>query len=248
MTIRVLVLAIMVLMAMNRAWAGDSNWNTPVYFIDKLFPPITTLLAAFIGAYFAFELQRRKDKKDRQDRDIAAANIAIFTLAMQANKLHNLKTKHVDPHKNNPMAFIEMEPVTGLDLEPLSIDTNSLSFLLQTPDPNLLGEIAVANADYLAAIDAFKQRARLHIEELQPKAEQAGIELGKKYTTGDLKQRIGERLWVSLELATTQCRQHVDSAIQVVEVAGAKLKKATIAAFPETELKVIEFALPKNKL
>src|SRR6266702_2246008 len=69
------------------------------FFLEKIFPSAATLLAAFLGASLAFDLQWRKEENDRQEQKIVSANIAIFTLAMQANALHNLKTQYVDPYR-----------------------------------------------------------------------------------------------------------------------------------------------------
>ena len=49
-------------------------------FLDYLFTPITTLFAAFGGAWYAFKLQDVKTKKDADERDVKAANNAIFEL------------------------------------------------------------------------------------------------------------------------------------------------------------------------
>jgi len=242
-----LVALIGALVIVGNACAADGSYASVGWYADKLLSLVSTLGASFVGAYFAFKLQRRRDKDDRQDRDITAANIAIFTLALQANKLHNLKTQFVEPYKGTPLAFLQMPPTTGVDTELLSVDASSLSFLLQTPNPNLLGEVAIASGLYLGVIDAFKQRSRLHLEEFQPKAEEVGLVSGNDYALEEIRERLGDRLWTSLQLATAACVEMIDPAIRDVEAAGAGLRSATLAAFPKAPLKVIGFALPKEQ-
>jgi hypothetical protein len=63
---------------------------------------LTTLVAAFAGAWFAYILSNRDRVRDQENAQVAAGNRAIFMLMRQFNTLHNLKTLIIDPKRSDP--------------------------------------------------------------------------------------------------------------------------------------------------
>jgi len=84
------------------------------------------------------------------------------------NKLLNLQKELIDPIRNRPMYFIEMNATTPQKNDEITINIESLYFLLETEDKNIIGELANVYAQYISTLDAIDSRSQLHRTEAQP--------------------------------------------------------------------------------
>lgn len=135
-------------------------------FLTSYIPALATLVAAYYGAKFAFQFQNDKELIAEKKHNIISANTAIFTLSRMANKLFIYQRDIIEPFLNKATAFIEMPPTLDIDKEHIKLNIETLYFLLQTNDRNILGEVLIEEERYRSAIDAINKRSQLHLEEV----------------------------------------------------------------------------------
>ena len=215
---------------------AGAGWIAKGKHLDYLFsnyvPAVTTLLAAFYGAKFAFEFQRGKEEEEQKNKKIVSGNLAIFKLITMIKSLLSYQRQIIEPVRGKPTAFLEMSPTLQQIKDQVSINLDSLSFLLATDDQNLIGELSVEEARYEAAIAAINERSRVHRHEVQPTLDAVGIQNGGTYLHTDIQKALGERLFHTMVQSTDQVIFHVDSTIISLKNAADNLTKALKKQFP----------------
>lgn len=228
---------------------AGAGWIAKGEFINYLFshyvPAIITLLAAYYGAKFAFEFQSRKEIKEEKNRKIISGNLAIFKLSTMISSLMSYQRQVIEPVRGKYTAFLEMLPTLPQEKENISIDIDSLSFLLGSEDPNLLGELSVEGARYDAAIAAINDRSMVHRNEAQPTLDAAGMQNGGSCTREEMQKVLGERLFHTLHQSTDQVIYHVDSTILSLKEVSDKLSRELKKLFPDE--KIISVETPEER-
>lgn len=201
-------------------------------FFTSYVPALATLLAAYFGAKYAFDFNRAKELDDKKRKNIISGNIVIFNLTRMLNSLLSYRNQIIDPVRTKPSAFLEMSPTTQLSKEDISIELEGIYFILDTEERNLLGEVSIEISRYQRALDAINERSLIHIHEVQPTLERAGIVQGGDYHPEQIIAALGNRLYVTMQDSTAQVIQHVDSTISSLQEVGDKLTKTFKKVFP----------------
>lgn len=213
--------------------------------ITSYVPALATLLAAYFGAKYAFDFHSNKEIKDVKRRNIVNGNIVIFNLGLMVNNLLNYQKQIIDPVRGKPSAFLEMSSTTPLQKEDISIDLNSIYYILETEDRNLLGEISVEVLRYQKALDAINERSIIHIREVQPNLEKAGIVEQETYHLEQIEAALGSRLYAITNQTTEQVVKHIDNTLLSLQDVSSKLTQSLKKQFPgET---IINFSIPKQE-
>jgi hypothetical protein len=198
--------------------------------------PIATLLAAFFGAWFAYRLQDRAKVRQEKSSNIIVANRALFTIFQQINTLQVFKMDIIDPVRNHPLIFIAMRPVLNEEYENIKLDFQSLIFLLNTKQKQVLLDLFVEQQRFNGAINCIKYRSKLHLE-AQPALESAGINESVDYRpetlTKALEKALGPRLYKSLQSATDQVIYQVDRTVGSLEEIKEKIIEVVKELYPE---------------
>ncbi|WP_154650032.1 hypothetical protein [Methylophilus methylotrophus] len=221
----------------------NKDWHN---FITSYIPALATLVAAYYGAKFAFEFQNQKELEIEKKNNLIAINKAIFTLSRMANDLFVYQRDYINLVRDEKEAFLKLRPTSQYDKELFKLDIESLSFLLNTDFRNLLSEIAIEGERYIAAIEAINLRSNIHLNEIQPKLENAGFKNGLSITISDadLELILGNRLLSMLKETTEQVITHVDSTIESLKLVADRLKDSMKTIYPDQ--KIITFNLPKS--
>ncbi|MFH1702216.1 MAG: hypothetical protein ABIB41_02130 [Nitrospirota bacterium] len=225
-----------------------AGWIAQGRFLSILFtsyvPALATLLAAYFGAKYAFDFQRNKEIEDTKRKNIVNGNVVIFNILQMINNLLNYQKQIIDPVRGKSSAFLEMSPTTQLPKEDISVDLNSIYYILETVDRNLLGEISVELSRYQKALDAINERSIIHIHEVQPTLEKAGIVQGGDYRPEQIKAALGNRLYVTMHEATKQVIEHVDNTLLSLQEVGSKLTQSLKKQFPSEA--IISISIPEQ--
>ncbi|MDO8721674.1 MAG: hypothetical protein Q7J31_05540, partial [Syntrophales bacterium] len=104
-------------------------------------PSITTLLAAFLGAWFAYKLADNSKKREMRNININAANKALFNTFQLLNHTRLYQKDMIDPFRGNPGIFIMMRPTLPEKQDDSAYDFNSLTFLLGTKHKQILFDL-----------------------------------------------------------------------------------------------------------
>ena len=195
--------------------------------------PVATLIAAFAGAWLAFLFNARTKKDEIVKQQVAAANKALFTLHMQLNSLIQLQEEVIDPVRDNPLRSIVMRPILGERYEHLGIDYGSLSFLLETKHAELLLHLSIQEERFNKSIITLNSRSELHLNEIQPLFEKAGIKEGEKLTKEKVEAAIGSRLYHTVERNTMYVIEIFDITVESLKTYIEKLRSALEEIFPK---------------
>lgn len=229
------------ILGVGAGWiAKGSHWD--ILFTSYV-PALATLIAAFYGAKYAFDFQRKKEREDQKKKDLVAANTTIFNLMRMANSLLVFRKQVIDPFRGKPTAFLEIPPVLHTIGEDIKINPESLYFLLQTKERNLLGEILIEERRYHTAIESISERSNLHRNEIQPLLEQSSIMQGEFYSIEQIEKALGERMFVTINQATDQLIAHVDQTIESIQTVSNKLVGCMKNLHPDES--VIRYSLPE---
>ncbi len=215
------------------------HWDV---FVTSYIPALATLLAAFYGAKYAFQFQKEKEIEDTAKRNLVNVNAAIFTLSRMANQLFIYQRDVIAPARESPVRLLELRPTLEIEKELIELDIQSIYFILETEDRNLLSEVIIEEERYRVTIDAINTRSRLHLQEVQPLLEQAGFVSGNFYDPVEIEGYLGSRLYSTLQQYTDQLVIHVDSTLISTKDVANRLKNAIKILYPNE--KVITFTPP----
>lgn len=206
--------------------------------MDTIIAALATLAAAYFGAFFAFKFQERKEEQKIRTNNIAAGNRAMFLLFRQFNELSVIQKQIIEPDRTHPVRFVGMRPALPLNYESLRFEVNNLSFLLETKHRQVLMDLLIEEGRFHAAVQALNERSKMHIHDVQPVLEKAGIVDGGNHSLSQLKEAMGNRLFVQLSRATDQMIDHIDDSIKSLLQMGDKLYEVFKELYPgETFIK-----------
>lgn len=208
--------------------------------LEIVVPALTTLLAAFLGAWFAFRLQNNKEENKKHQENIEAANRALFMLSRVINELENIKKQVIDPVRDQPDRFLAMPPFLIRNYDAVRFDTKSLIFLLKSNSPNLLGELITEENRFHQAINSLSNRSELHRHEVQPLLEEAEVRIGCEYRIADIKKALGERIFTQITMATDDLIEHVDETLSTSEDLMKKFAVVMKEIYPKSKFITIE--------
>ncbi len=133
------------------------------------------LAAAFAGSWSAFKLADREKARERLQDQVAAVNKAQFVLIQQVNLLKQIQSNTVNPVREHAMRFVAMRPLLPQGKSVPRLDFQTLSFLLEADDRELLFKLLLEQERFDTAVQALNERSRLHREAMQPRLIAGGI-------------------------------------------------------------------------
>lgn len=143
------------------------------FVVDKMLPG---LIGTAVGAWLAFWSKRRLDKHDEEKRHQASGNRTLFILLQYLNTFtdaERLISQWRDPGATESRWFL-MPKIQDFS-DPPRIPIDEMSFLLELKDPNLLGQLVVAQNRMLTFQGIVRERNRLKEQLLDHLGKQPGI-------------------------------------------------------------------------
>lgn len=178
---------------------------------------LTTLVAAFLGAKFAFQMQTKKQEEERIKSEVTAGNKAIFEIIRTYNKFVAIRNQFINPNRNNPARHYFIHPISGINNHITSIDYDSLSFLMNTKTPDILNKLSAFEQEANSTIEAINHRSKLHFDVIQPAIEKAENKHGPQLTEQQIDTSVGSRYMVTIKMSTDIMVECVDSVISLAE-------------------------------
>lgn len=203
--------------------------------------PIATLIASFGGAWAAFKLQSSEKTSDIRRANIAAANQALFVMMQQANTLRLYQHDHINPHREHPGRHLSIQASLPYETESLRFDFESLSFLDQPDEQQLLFEMSIEERRYTESVRAINARSEIILNEVHPRMSSAGFLDGGSYGKSDLMSALGQPLYNKLERLTTDMIWHVDRTSDSIVLMKEKLLKVVRKRYPG--VKFVDFIM-----
>lgn len=205
--------------------------------LDSYLPALATLVAAFIGAKYAFDLQHQKEEKETIRKNLIKGNLTIFNISRMIDNLRNYDDQVIKPVKNDKHRSLNMRPTLPIK-DGISINAEDISFLFEH-EIDIVSDVSLGKAKYNTIFEAIQMRSKIHLEELQPKLEINGYSTEKYYTIDQLKGFIGERLFATLDESTTEIIELVDDGLKHLLLVASKLSQALMKTYPQEKIFVI---------
>ena len=208
-----------------------------------LITPAVTLLAAFLGAWFAFLLQNSKDEKKEKNHNSQALNKAQINLVQQLNFLTIFNKDFLLPNKESPIRWLAVPAAPYRDYKKLRIDAGSLAFLVESGNASLISEILVTEEIFQEVMNVINSRSDVHVTRLQLKLEEIGFEEGKPYDKPfeEFERMLGERLVTELKRFTENLYENTKIAITSHEILIKKIKATGRDLFPDKRILSYEY-------
>jgi hypothetical protein len=166
-----------------------------------------TLLAAYLGAKFAFDMQSDREKRKAIAKDIENANLAIFNVRRFGNLFRSLLESLQTPETPFDSHYLVMKPFSSYDFERPAFNFDSLAFLLKANE-SLLFRLADLQHSLDSTLDLVKRRSEMHYNEVQPAIEALQQEHGMENVPHNfpdlLAAKVGHRLDAVMDSVTTQ--------------------------------------------
>jgi hypothetical protein len=105
----------------------------------------------------AFWLGRLKQKRDERNRRHTALIASQYALLSQWTILETMRIRHLEPMRKNPNHHLKLNNYV-VEKTHLSVPISELTFILSSDEPNLLQDIHLAEAGYVAAMGIFNIR------------------------------------------------------------------------------------------
>ena len=178
---------------------------------------LATLVAAFGGGFFAFNIQNRKEKKKTDDENIAQGNMAIFIIIRHYNRLLNYKNQVIEQWIDHPHRHHFIKPSLSESISIPQIDFQKIAFILNK-NPNLIAEAAILEQDIIGTLEMIEQRSRIHFEHLQPVVESIEKTLDKDNSKiidiTEVERQLGTRMTTQLSVCTDYVVSGVERGLE----------------------------------
>lgn len=180
-----------------------------------------TIVAAFYGAKYAFQLEETRVKKQSDEMQVKGVNRVLFDLSRTYNHFLAIRRQFIDDYRNLPECYIAMPAMSDATWSGPTFEFESLAFLLRSSDPNVMGQLALLEQEIATTILLLKQRSDVHINQAQPLLERLFEQHGDMIPERAIRQSLGTRITAILENTTTQIIESVDDILRrTIEMIG----------------------------
>ena len=200
-------------------------------------------ISTLIGAFYAFRLSERKEKECERTRRIHALNKALFSLARQVNAIQYIRDE-VSHYDTDVKRLFGCEAAMPPDCSDVQVDFESLSFLLDSRDPDLLMRLSVEQDGFHQVMRAISLRAQYFVDQFQPAVMASGIMPGP-FTLEDAREKIGSLIYDSALNYTTSMFTALDEALPRLQKILCELEELSRQLFPGERF--LRLTLKKDK-
>lgn len=200
-------------------------------YMEPVSGAIATLVAAFVGARYAFKLQLAQLDQQKTKEQVEAGNKVIFELISTHNKFLVIRKQFIEEHRQKPARHFFILPMAG-NIKTLQLNFDSLTFLFDSEDPNLLGRLAMFEQEVASTLGVIEQRSRLHVDIVQPSIEKLEQKTGMQLDLTQIEKELGTRHTQTLKMLTDFMIEGVDEVISAAEQHIEETNRILKAKFP----------------
>lgn len=213
---------------------GDSK-----HLYDLAIAAVGALAGTVAGALVALNGDRKRRAKEAEDRNITAANLAIFELGRVYNFLAQYQRDVIEPHRGKRLQWLLMAR-SRLTAPIVEMNFSDLAFLFSSKDPNVVSEVAVEIERFVGIVTTIaKVESDLHTE-AHPRMEARRILEGA--AAEEIESACGVRIVSAIRTNTNSLVEYVDLNAPSVLRTVLKVQDATRAMYPHR--RVVSFAGP----
>jgi len=158
---------------------------------------VKVFFATFAGAWSAFQIDKKHKEYKEKKQNFRAGKRAQFALISQYQSLMAVKTQHLDQKKEENTRFMTLLPFSHFSSHQL-VNIDSLLFILDESDANLLNELSVANQKFQSVLGLIEARNNVHIS-FQGRAAKIGIDQALDNSTMAILKDFTDSLYESVD-------------------------------------------------
>ena len=227
------VLYVFVIIGPDFATSLDfATMQIPSGLTSALIPAIATLVAAFAGAWAAFQWQARKSEDDQAKQNIEAVNNAIINLIRKHHTFIALRNQFINEHRDDKRRHMKIMPAIGIEYDVPEIQYDSLGFMLSSEDPNVLSRLLLTEQEIYSTLKTVKEWSKLHLERVQPTIEHIQKKEGSVVPIKRIERELGKMDSQMLRGLTDAMVEGVDASIAAIENSISDLNRAAKNVYP----------------
>jgi hypothetical protein len=196
-----------------------------------------TLVASFIGEWFAFSFARYQRDQERIENEISAGNRALFILTRMYNETRQYQKEVVAPYRGKQDAWLNLNIGPRLSGS-LSFDLKDLSFVLDA-DPAIFADVILEEVRHSTLANLIDRHSELILRQVWPRLEDAGLKIGDASTQGEVEEIIGPSAASQLKTITSGIIHNCDENEKSLRVAFSSLPAVLKKSHPDR--KFIDF-------
>lgn len=205
---------------------------------------LTTLLAAFAGAWFAFYFQNKREEKKENDRNLATLDFVQISLIQQLNALTILKKDHVSKVEELPeeLKWLAIPALPEQDYSQYKIKNESLIFLAEKGYPELIQKILIAEEAFYLVFQIVNTHSDFHVSRLQDKLEEVGWVEGEGpgCAPEELQEKVGHRIVTEKRRMTNDLVKCTESAITLHDDVIGEIYRVGKKIFPDKKIVTLQ--------
>jgi hypothetical protein len=205
---------------------------------------LATLVASFAGAWGAFLLENERRKREAENRNIGAANRAIYTLFNLWNILEQYRKEVLEACRNKPDAWLNLAANPTIPTGEYSFQAGELQFLLQAGKAEIYAALMLEEQRFALAIDLIKARSTLILDQVFPKMSEAKVPIGKPLPESEVEGILGIELVHKLKEITAAIFENVDEDLSSLRAQHDQLREAMKQLYPKRKFLQILFQVP----
>ena len=206
-----------------------------------LIEPITTLVAAFAGAWAAFLFESRKRKKEEREKQRSAANQALVTLVNMWNIMFEYHENIIRPILGRDDAWLNMAATPPAHYGLCEFDAKSLSFLIDIGEPQVFMELTLEEQRFWGTVRVIEERNDVLLNAVHPAMSSAKVPVNSQLDEPHLISIIGidaaQRLKNFTPAITNQVIKNCGSHIGAFQ----NLRETMKRLYPEAKFLSSEF-------
>ena len=200
---------------------------------DLILRFLLPVVAAFAGAFAAFALENHRRKRQTLLSEKESANRTLFVLSRLVNDLGAFRQQYIDPLRDDPDRSLKIRAKMKAENPTLRIDVREMSFLVRDKQPELLMKILIQEDRYMAVNTIVDSRSEMHLREVQPRLEGAGLTFGQPMDRKAVEDALGPRILISMENMTVEMIELLDGTITSIRRTSEELWSHMKSRFPD---------------
>ncbi|HEX5338037.1 MAG TPA: hypothetical protein VFW53_06340, partial [Gallionella sp.] len=201
----------------------------------------TTMLATFLGAWYAFSLTEKSARRRDEEKAVEAANRVVFSLIRIRNNLATVRKQIIEPHRSTQHREYFIQPTASLGTyEPHGIV--EMHPFADDSDPLLLNEVMDLEMEIVTTLEWMDRRSAAHLQ-FQERLDAASISPNAPIPPEDLVRIAGSAFIAQLKSLTDQWIQGIDDSIDGCDNILPRLSAVIHRKYPS--LPVLRMSPPK---
>ncbi|WP_315136757.1 hypothetical protein [Achromobacter marplatensis] len=201
---------------------------------------LSTLAAAFGGAWLAFRFESVRRQKERQDQEAEQFQRIVFLLGMQLNTIEQFSRDALVPHHDKPCRELWIPAVNlPVPLKSFAIEFQGLAPMLKSEYLGFGFAAVIANARAEALATLVDRRESLHVTEYQQQLRLVPPSASDGRTIQEIQDHCDEATLQTLKRYTDEIYEQTESTLEKLDAALELAARVMAAKFKGYEFTVM---------